>query len=99
MGADIVQLELLRAGTWRLHLYRHGPPPDSAEFQRIFVGDADAFGAPARGLGAGPFGTTIIDHVLRSLDVEYLIIGGAATHQCVEMTIRGAFEFGYLFSV
>jgi nicotinamidase-related amidase len=45
--------------------------------------------------GAGPFGHTNVDQVLRSLDVEFLIIGGVATHQCVEMTIRGASDFGY----
>ncbi|MGQ0570244.1 MAG: cysteine hydrolase family protein [Armatimonadota bacterium] len=45
--------------------------------------------------GAGPFGVTNIDKVLRSLGIEFLIIGGTATHQCVEMTVRGASDFGY----
>lgn len=45
--------------------------------------------------GAGPFGITNIDRVLRVLGIEYLIVGGTATHQCVEMTVRGASDFGY----
>lgn len=45
--------------------------------------------------GAGPFGITNVDHTLRTLGIEYLIVGGTATHQCVEMTVRGASDFGY----
>lgn len=71
--------------------------------QRSFPNDAEVI-APLRPLpneivikkhGAGPFGLTGVDRVLRSLDIEFLIIGGAVTHQCVEMTIRGASDFGY----
>jgi nicotinamidase-related amidase len=71
--------------------------------QRSFPNDAEVI-PPLRPLpheivikkrGAGPFGLTSVDRVLRSLDIEYLIIGGAVTHQCVEMTIRGASDFGY----
>jgi nicotinamidase-related amidase len=32
---------------------------------------------------------------LRPLGIAFLIVGGAATHQCVEMTVRGASDFGY----
>lgn len=45
--------------------------------------------------GAGPFGITNMDHILRQLGIEMLIVGGTVTHQCVEMTVRGAFDFGY----
>jgi biuret amidohydrolase len=45
--------------------------------------------------GAGPFGITNMDQVLRQLGIELLIVGGTVTHQCVEMTIRGAFDYGY----
>lgn len=45
--------------------------------------------------GAGPFGITSIDHVLRQLGIELVVVGGVATHQCVEQTVRGAFDFGY----
>lgn len=45
--------------------------------------------------GAGPFGITSMDHILRQLGIEFLIVGGTVTHQCVEMTIRGAFDHGY----
>jgi len=46
-------------------------------------------------MGAGPFGITNVDLVLRRLGIEFLIVGGTVTHQCVEMTVRGAFDFGY----
>jgi biuret amidohydrolase len=71
--------------------------------QRRFDDDAEVV-APLRPLahetvvkkrGAGPFGITNMDRVLRSLGVEFLIVGGTATHQCVEMTVRGASDFGY----
>jgi nicotinamidase-related amidase len=76
---------------------------DKGISQRTFDDDADVVD-PLQPLpneivvkkrGAGPFGITNIDRVLRSLDIEFLIVGGTATHQCVEMTIRGASDFGY----
>jgi nicotinamidase-related amidase len=80
-----------------------GTSLDQGLAQRSFPDDADII-APLRPLpdeivvkkrGAGPFGITSIDKVLRSLGIEFLIVGGAATHQCVEMTVRGAADFGY----
>jgi nicotinamidase-related amidase len=80
-----------------------GTSLDEGLAQRSFPDDAEII-PPLRPLpnelvikkrGAGPFGITNIDKVLRSLGIEFLIVGGAATHQCVEMTVRGAADFGY----
>ncbi len=43
----------------------------------------------------GPFGVTNIDHALRMLGVDILVVTGVVTDQCVEATVRGAFDFGY----
>lgn len=43
----------------------------------------------------GPFGVTNIDHALRNLGVTRLVVTGVVTDQCVEGTVRGAFDFGY----
>ena len=43
----------------------------------------------------GPFGVTNIDHALRILGIELLVVTGIVTDQCVEATVRGAFDFGY----
>lgn len=43
----------------------------------------------------GPFGVTNIDHALRMLGVDTLVMTGIVTDQCVEATVRGAFDFGY----
>jgi nicotinamidase-related amidase len=45
--------------------------------------------------GAGAFGTTRIDLVLHHLGIETLVVGGAVTNQCVEATVRGAFDHGF----
>lgn len=41
------------------------------------------------------FAGTSLDHLLRMLDVRYLIIGGVATHSVVEHTVRDATDRGY----
>lgn len=43
----------------------------------------------------GPFGVTNIDHALRNLGIARLVVTGVVTDQCVEGTVRGAFDFGY----
>jgi nicotinamidase-related amidase len=46
-----------------------------------------------RGLDA--FATTNLDFVLRSNDIETVILGGFLTNCCVESTMRSAYERGY----
>lgn len=43
----------------------------------------------------GPFGVTNADHALRMLGINTLVVTGIVTDQCVEATVRGAFDFGY----
>lgn len=43
----------------------------------------------------GPFGVTNADHALRMMGIDTLVITGIVTDQCVEATVRGAFDFGY----
>ncbi|MFC2017604.1 cysteine hydrolase family protein [Chloroflexota bacterium] len=43
----------------------------------------------------GAFNSTGIDHLLRNMGIEYLVITGAGTHACVELTARDAVDRGY----
>ena len=45
--------------------------------------------------GTGFFGITVIDKILTNLGIENLVISGVVTHQCVESTVRGAFDHGF----
>jgi nicotinamidase-related amidase len=45
---------------------------------------------------SGVFNATAIDYVLRNLGIEYLVIYGIVTDQCVESAIRDAADRGYL---
>ncbi len=45
--------------------------------------------------GASAFGITRIDLVLRNLGIESIVVGGAITNQCVEATVRGAFDHDF----
>ncbi|WP_201840708.1 cysteine hydrolase family protein [Microvirga zambiensis] len=45
---------------------------------------------------SGIFNATNIEYVLRNLGIEYLIIYGVVTDQCVETTIRDAADKGFL---
>jgi len=45
--------------------------------------------------GLDTFATTNLDFVLRSNDIETVVIGGFLTNCCVESTMRSAYEKGY----
>jgi ureidoacrylate peracid hydrolase len=45
---------------------------------------------------SGIFNSTNIDYVLRNLGIEYLVIYGICTDQCVECAIRDAADRGYM---
>src|SRR5690606_4221035 len=45
---------------------------------------------------AGAFGNTNIDLVLHNLGIDTLVVGGLVTTQCVESTVRGAFDYGFI---
>ncbi|WP_404294859.1 cysteine hydrolase family protein (plasmid) [Microvirga sp. RSM25] len=45
---------------------------------------------------SGIFNSTNIEYVLRNLGIEYLIVYGVLTDQCVETTIRDAADKGFL---
>lgn len=45
---------------------------------------------------SGVFNSTNIDYVLRNLGIEYLVIYGVVTDQCVESAVRDAADRGYL---
>lgn len=45
---------------------------------------------------SGVFNATNIDYVLRNLGIEYLVIYGVMTDQCVESAIRDAADRGFL---
>jgi nicotinamidase-related amidase len=45
--------------------------------------------------GATAFGMTRIDLVLWQLGIEALVVAGVVTNQCVEATVRGAFDHGF----
>ncbi len=45
------------------------------------------------------FISTNIDYVLRNLGIQYLIIAGCLTDQCVDSAVRDACDLGYLVTV
>ena len=45
---------------------------------------------------SGIFNSTNVDYVLRNLGIEYLVIYGIVTDQCVELAIRDAADRGFL---
>lgn len=45
---------------------------------------------------AGAFGNTNIDLILHNLGITTLVAGGLVTNQCVESTLRGAFDYGFI---
>ncbi|KAA0969605.1 cysteine hydrolase [Aureimonas fodinaquatilis] len=48
---------------------------------------------------SGIFNSTNIDYVLRNLGVEYLVIMGVVTDQCVESAVRDAADRGFLVTL
>lgn len=45
------------------------------------------------------FNSTNIDYVLRNLGVDYLVVAGIVTDQCVESAVRDAADKGYLVTL
>ena len=44
---------------------------------------------------SSPFNSTAIDHLLRNLDIDTLLVCGVVTNGCVEGTVRDASDLGY----
>ena len=49
--------------------------------------------------GISAFANSDLDAVLRSANIQHLVLAGVATRFVVEGTARDAFEFGYRFTV
>jgi len=48
---------------------------------------------------SGVFNATSIEYVLRNLGVEYLVIAGVYTNQCVESAVRDAADRGFMVTL
>jgi nicotinamidase-related amidase len=48
---------------------------------------------------SGVFNSTNIEYVLRNLGVEYLVIAGVYTNQCVESAVRDAADRGFMVTL
>jgi nicotinamidase-related amidase len=48
---------------------------------------------------SGVFNSTNIEYVLRNLGVEYLIVAGVFTDQCVDMAVRDAADRGFMVTL
>lgn len=48
---------------------------------------------------SGIFNSTNIDYVLRNLGIDFLVIAGVCTNQCVESAVRDAADRGYLVTL
>ena len=49
-----------------------------------------------RKTASGPFGSSNLDYVLRNMGLNYLVVFGVLSDQCVENTVRVAADLGYL---
>lgn len=71
-------------------------PPSSAEGRPLAslapVGDEILLPKTSSGV----FNSTNIDYVLKNLNIQYLVITGIMTDQCVDMAVRDAADRGYL---
>jgi nicotinamidase-related amidase len=45
------------------------------------------------------FNSTHIDYILRALEIDYLVLAGLITDQCVESAVRDACDHGYLVTL
>jgi ureidoacrylate peracid hydrolase len=52
-----------------------------------------------RKTASGPFGTTNLDYVLRSMGIDQIVVFGILTDQCVENTVRMGADIGYLVTL
>lgn len=68
-----------------------------ARVLRELAPDADEIVFPKT--SSSVFISTHIDYVLRNLGVQYLIIAGCLTDQCVDSAVRDACDLGYLVTV
>ncbi|MBS0362445.1 MAG: cysteine hydrolase [Proteobacteria bacterium] len=73
----------------------------------LHVAPSDPLGAPVPALApiageillpktsSGVFNSTNIDYVLKNLGVDFLVVAGIMTDQCVDMAVRDAADRGY----
>jgi nicotinamidase-related amidase len=61
--------------------------------EQMAPAEADIIVEGKRGLDT--FATTNLDFILRSRDVDTVVLGGFLTNCCVESTMRTAYEKGY----
>ncbi|WP_161798193.1 cysteine hydrolase family protein [Aneurinibacillus tyrosinisolvens] len=59
------------------------------------IGDEIVFSKTASGI----FGSTNIEYVLRNLGIEYLVITGVVTNECIENAVRMAADLGFLVTL
>jgi nicotinamidase-related amidase len=52
-----------------------------------------------RKTASGPWGTTNLDYVLRNMGFEHIIVFGVLSDQCVENTVRGGGDLGYMVTL
>ncbi|WP_374312153.1 cysteine hydrolase family protein [Dongia sp.] len=52
-----------------------------------------------RKTASGPWGTTNLDYILRNMGFDYLIVFGILSDQCVENTVRGGGDLGYMVTL
>ena len=76
----------------------HVPPghPDAGMPEEIAPG-VDDISLPKT--SSGVFNSTNIDYVLRNLGIQFLVISGVVTDQCVDMAVRDAADRGYLVTL
>jgi ureidoacrylate peracid hydrolase len=70
--------------------------PDARMVPELAPGDDDILFPKT---SSSVFISTNIDYVLRNLGIQYLIIAGCLTDQCVDSAVRDACDLGYLVTV
>ena len=85
-GADMGRLQ-------KLHGLRLPPQSPHAQFLPEVAPKKDEIVLTKT--SSGPFTSTVLDRLLRTIGIDELIVVGFYTEQCIETTIRDAADLGY----
>lgn len=82
--------------SWRYRQFNLLAPPGSKEREILAEIAPKPLDIVIEKTTSGAFNSTNLDQVLRNIQISSLVICGVATNGCVETTVRGAGDLGYM---